>query len=77
MTSKSRIKRLRDVEHPQYRLRVGDMRIFYDVDAGFVKVSGVVAIKERDERTSRSKVVRVRRSSPQGWPPAFVSLSGS
>jgi mRNA interferase RelE/StbE len=30
-TSKSRIKRLRELVHPQYRLRVGDLRVFYDV----------------------------------------------
>jgi len=29
--SKSRIKRLRGVRQPQYRLRVGEMRVFYDV----------------------------------------------
>ena len=43
--SKSRIKRLRGLRQPQYRLRVGDMRVFYDVNEvekrvevlGFVK----------------------------------------
>lgn len=29
--SKSRIKRLRGVDSPQYRLRVGEFRVFYDV----------------------------------------------
>ena len=29
--SKSRIKRLREVRHPQFRLRVGEIRIFYDI----------------------------------------------
>ena len=30
--SKSRIKRLRGLSHPQYRLRIGDdIRVFYDV----------------------------------------------
>lgn len=29
--SKSRIKRLMDMESPQYRLRVDDLRAFYDV----------------------------------------------
>jgi mRNA-degrading endonuclease RelE of RelBE toxin-antitoxin system len=31
-TSRSRIKRLRSVDSPGYRLRVGDFRVFYDVD---------------------------------------------
>lgn len=30
-TSRSLIKRLREVSHPEYRLRVGEIRIFYDV----------------------------------------------
>lgn len=29
--SKSRIERLRDLRHPQFRLRVEDIRVFYDV----------------------------------------------
>ena len=29
--SRSRIKRLRGVRRPQYRLRIGDIRVFYDV----------------------------------------------
>ena len=29
--SKSRIKKLRDVRHPQFRLGVGEIRVFYDV----------------------------------------------
>ena len=29
--SKSRIKRLRDLRHPQFRLGVGEVRVFYDV----------------------------------------------
>ena len=32
-TSRSRIKRLRGLARPQYRLRVGEIRIFYDVSA--------------------------------------------
>ena len=30
--SRSRIKRLRILESPAYRLRVGDLRVYYDVD---------------------------------------------
>jgi len=36
--SKSRIKRLRGVRRPGYRLRVGDIRVFYDVLDGVVEV---------------------------------------
>ena len=36
--SKSRIKRLRGLRRPQYRLRIGEVRIFYDVAEGAVQV---------------------------------------
>lgn len=41
--SKSRIKRLRDLKHPQYRLRVGEIRVFYDVQKETVEVLAVVS----------------------------------
>jgi mRNA-degrading endonuclease RelE of RelBE toxin-antitoxin system len=31
-TSRSRIKRLRSADSPGYRLRIGEFRVFYDVD---------------------------------------------
>jgi len=40
--SKSRIKRLRDLRKPQYRLRVDDLRVFYDVEQDEVVVHGIV-----------------------------------
>jgi mRNA-degrading endonuclease RelE of RelBE toxin-antitoxin system len=40
--STSRIKRLREMAKPQYRLRVGDIRIFYDVSGTEVEVLGIV-----------------------------------
>ena len=40
--SRSRIKRLRGTRKPQYRLRVGDVRVFYDVRPGAVDVLGIV-----------------------------------
>ena len=40
--SKSRIKRLRDMRKPQYRLRVDDIRVFYDVGEDEVIVLGIV-----------------------------------
>ena len=41
-TSRSRIKRLRGLSKPQYRLRVGDVRVFYDVSGSTVEVLAVV-----------------------------------
>ncbi|MGA2500199.1 MAG: type II toxin-antitoxin system RelE/ParE family toxin [Tepidisphaeraceae bacterium] len=39
---KSRIKRLRGLRRPQYRLRVANIRVFYDVTADTVEVLGIV-----------------------------------
>ena len=40
--SKSRIKRLRGLARPQYRLRVGEVRVFYDVVEAEVHVLAIV-----------------------------------
>jgi mRNA-degrading endonuclease RelE of RelBE toxin-antitoxin system len=45
-TSRSRIKRLRGLSRPQYRLRVGDIGVFYDVEDGVVEVLAVVPKSE-------------------------------
>ena len=42
-TSRSRIKRLRGLSKPQYRLRVGEVRVFYDVSDVSVAVLAIVA----------------------------------
>ena len=41
--SKSRIKRLRGVRKPQFRLRVGELRVFYDVRDQAVEVLAIVS----------------------------------
>jgi mRNA interferase RelE/StbE len=41
-TSRSRIKRLRGLDRPQYRLRIGDVRVFYDVSGSTVEVMAIV-----------------------------------
>ena len=44
--SKSRIKRLRDLRHPQFRLKVGEIRVFYDViDTDIV----IIAIMSKEQ----------------------------
>ena len=40
--SKSRIKRLRGLDRPQYRLRVGQIRVFYDATETAVEVLAVI-----------------------------------
>lgn len=46
--SRSRIKRLRGLRQPQYRLRVGDVRIFYDVVGTTVQILALVAKSEAE-----------------------------
>jgi mRNA interferase RelE/StbE len=48
-TSRSRIKRVRGLSRPQYRLRVGDIGVFYDVADDVVEV---LAIVPKSETTS-------------------------
>jgi mRNA interferase RelE/StbE len=47
-TSRSRIKRLRGVRRPQYRLRVNEVRVFYDVSGATVEVLAIVAKSEAE-----------------------------
>lgn len=44
--SKSRIKRLRGLSQPQYRLRVGEVKVFYDVTREAVEVLAIVTKAE-------------------------------
>lgn len=53
-TRKSRIKRLRGVSRPQYRLRVGDeIRVFYDVNEETVEVLAIVAKSDAEKWLER------------------------
>lgn len=45
-TSRSRIKRLRGLLRPQYRLRVGEVRVFYDVSGASVEILAIVSKSE-------------------------------
>jgi mRNA-degrading endonuclease RelE of RelBE toxin-antitoxin system len=40
--SRSRIKRLRGLRQPRYRLRVDDVRVFYDVSGTAVEILAIV-----------------------------------
>jgi addiction module RelE/StbE family toxin len=46
--SKSRIKRLRGITNPDYRLRVGDYRVFYVVDEDARRVD-VLRVMHKDQ----------------------------
>ena len=40
--SKSRIKRLQGLRYPQYRLRIDEMRVFYDIEGSTVEVLAII-----------------------------------
>ena len=44
--SRSRIKRLRGLSRPQYRLRIGDIRVFYDITEATVEILAIVTKAE-------------------------------
>src|SRR5512139_1436813 len=48
-TTKSRIKRLKGISRPQYRLRVGEIRIYYDVSEATVEILGIVQKSKSDQ----------------------------
>jgi len=41
--SKSRIKRLRGLRRPQYRLRIDEIRVFYDVEKNRVEILAIIS----------------------------------
>jgi mRNA interferase RelE/StbE len=41
-TSRSRIKRLRGVRRPEYRLRIGEIRVFHDIVGQNVEVLAII-----------------------------------
>jgi len=41
-TGRSRIKRLRGLARPQYRVRLGEVRVFYDVVESTVQILAIV-----------------------------------
>jgi mRNA-degrading endonuclease RelE of RelBE toxin-antitoxin system len=52
-TSRSRIKRLRGLRQPEYRLRVGDVRVFYDIVGSTVEILAIVAKPEAERWLSQ------------------------
>jgi mRNA interferase RelE/StbE len=46
--SRSRIKRLRGLSRPQYRLRVDEIRVFYDITGTTVEILAIVPKSEAE-----------------------------
>jgi len=59
LATRSRVKRLRGTCKPQYRLRVGGVRVFYDVRGGIVEVLAIV------EKTRASEWLREKGDSDE------------
>ena len=53
-TSRSRIKRLRGLQKPQYRLRVDGLRVFYDVRKHRVEVLAIIAKTDAERWLSKA-----------------------
>lgn len=51
--SRSRIKQLRGLSKPQYRLREGDVRVFYDVYETEVVILTIVYKDEAEDRLTQ------------------------
>ena len=49
VTSKSRIKRLREPAPTQYRLRVGEFRVFYDVEEEAVLIIQILSKQDSND----------------------------
>ena len=54
--SHSRIKRLRELARPQYRLRVDDIRVFYDIMDEVVEIIAVIAKHQAAEWLAREGI---------------------
>jgi mRNA-degrading endonuclease RelE of RelBE toxin-antitoxin system len=64
--SQSRIKRLRELTRPQYRLRVDDIRIFYDVADEVVEIIAVIAKSQTAQWLAREGIPAKPDASSQG-----------
>ncbi len=52
--SKSRIKRLRGLSRPQFRLRVDEIRVYYDATKGNVEILAIIPKSSADEWLARA-----------------------
>ena len=61
--SKSRIKRLQGLSRPQYRLRVDDLRVFYDIEGTEVQILAIVEKANADPWLDRAGVIYEDRTA--------------
>ena len=64
--SQSPIKRLRGLERPQYRLRVDEVRVFYDVTETAVEVLAIISKAKAHEWLDEKAAPRPPRGAGEG-----------
>jgi mRNA-degrading endonuclease RelE of RelBE toxin-antitoxin system len=64
--SRTRIKRLRGLSQPQFRLRVGELRVFYDVTNETVEVLAIVTKDQAERWLAEQGTSAPDRSSGEG-----------
>ena len=64
--SKRRIKRLRGLRRPQFRLRVDDIRVFYDITGQAVEILAIVAKAEAEAWLAKEGVPEAGSSPGEG-----------
>lgn len=57
--SRSRIKRMRDLAKPQYRLRVDEWRVYYDVTGQNVVIHGVIPKDNQDQWLAENGILEL------------------
>ena len=65
-TSKGRIKRLRGLSQPQYRLRVKEIRVFYDVTETSVEILAIIEKQEAQAWLDQESTPSAGGGSSQG-----------
>ena len=65
-TSKSRIKALRGLSQPQYRLRVNEIRVFYDVTETSVEILAIIEKQEAQAWLDQERTPRTGGGPGQG-----------
>ena len=64
--SKSRIQRLRGLSRPQFRLRVDDIRVFYDITGQAVEILAIVSKAEAEAWLAKEGVPEAGSSPGEG-----------
>lgn len=63
---KSRIKRLRGLSRPQFRLRVDDIRVFYDITGQAIEILAIISKAEAEAWLAKEGVAEAGSSPREG-----------